>query len=453
VDYGFYIYMQPSLRPDEPYGDKLRRLLKPLLASCLTTVLGFSLLLFSDLPFIRQVGVFVSAGLLCALAAAMLYFSQLKAPFLEARLVATPGQPGRPRAKALAISALGSALLIALLGPWRLHWRDDIRELDIPSPELQANDQALRQLSGDTSDRSIYLTYGATAGEARRHLADFLAHESHAAPTARFASLGLVFPTEEDWNALPKRLKELGGFEGDFRAALDRHGFLSSSFEPFFSAWESNRAKPPTGRYADLYAEVGRILTGPLAQLYHATGSPSWFLTIVDGPGGPAPPPALQTIAVNQLETLDSLFARYRWSALRLSLIGLGLVIVSVFVIYPFRRGIRIALIPAGSCFFILGVLGLFGQTLNLFNLLGAFLGVCLSHNYSIFSSDTARAGMPPPPPVRLSALCASASFGVLACSRIPVVHSLGMTVALIVLTALAVIEGERKVRGRRAAV
>ena len=42
VDYGFYIYMQPSLRPGEPYSEKLRRLLKPLLASCLTTVVGFS---------------------------------------------------------------------------------------------------------------------------------------------------------------------------------------------------------------------------------------------------------------------------------------------------------------------------------------------------------------------------------------------------------------------------
>ena len=46
----------------EPYGEKLRRLLKPLLASCPTTVIGFSLLLFSDLPLIRQIGVFTAAG-------------------------------------------------------------------------------------------------------------------------------------------------------------------------------------------------------------------------------------------------------------------------------------------------------------------------------------------------------------------------------------------------------
>jgi predicted exporter len=51
--------------------------------------------------------------------------------------------------------------------------------------------------------------------------------------------------------------------------------------------------------------------------------------------------------------------------------------------------------------------------------------------------------------PVRLSALCAASSFGVLSFSHIPVVHALGLTVALIVLTALAAVELEPWVRGQ----
>ena len=43
----------------------------------------------------------------------------------------------------------------------------------------------------------------------------------------------------------------------------------------------------------------------------------------------------------------------------------------------------------------------------------------------------------------RLSALTATASFGALAFSGIPVVRALGETVALMVLTALLVIEFE----------
>ena len=146
-------------------------------------------------------------------------------------------------------------------------------------------------------------------------------------------------------------------------------------------------------------------------------------------------------MSASQLETLNGLFSRYRASTLRLSALGLGLVGLSVFVLYGWRRGLPIFALPSGSCLFAFGVLGLAGQTLNLFHLLGAFLGVCLSHNYAIFSAENAARGEIPPPSIRLSALTTATSFGVLALSRIPVVAALGATVALIVLTALAAVE------------
>lgn len=451
VDYGFYIYMQPFLGPGEPYAAKLRRLLQPLLASCLTTVIGFALLLGSDLPLIRQLGLFVSAGLLCALGAAMLYFAQLDRPFLEGRRFGAVRPPAAGPVPASRIWLRGAACLaagVALVGPWRLHWRDDIRELDIPSRALQDNDAAVRAEFGDGSDRTVTLTYGGTLAAARRHLEDFLAFAARSDPGAKITSLGAILPTEEDWLALPARLRDLGGFSDDFRAALERHGFSAGAFAPFFDAWDSLRRNPPSGDYGALYAGLAPDLAGPVGQLASARAPLAWFMAISDRPA-PAPLPAsLQTVGVDQLQTLDTLFARYRWSALRLSLVGLALIIASVFAIYPLRRGCRIALIPAGSCFLVFGVLGLCGQTLNLFHLLGAFLGVCLSHNYSIFSSDSAQARAPTPVPVRLSALCAAASFGVLGFSHIPVVHALGLTVALIVLTALAAIELEPLVRG-----
>jgi predicted exporter len=89
------------------------------------------------------------------------------------------------------------------------------------------------------------------------------------------------------------------------------------------------------------------------------------------------------------------------------------------------------------------GLCGWLGLPLNLFHLLGAFLGVCLTHNYSIFTVTSAYMHQPPPASVRLSALCTAASFGVLSLSAIPVVHALGATVSLMVLAALLVIEFE----------
>lgn len=465
IDYGFYIFMQPSRYPDETYGQKLRRLLKPLLASCLTTVIGFSLLLWSELPLIRQIGVFVSAGLLCALGAAMLYFAQLERPYLEGRAWGGFGAGRRNETVGrLARATLAVALAIAALGPWRLQWRDDVRELDLPAKELHANEAELRARFGDSADRSIYLTPGATLAEARERLEQAFGEdrEPNRRPetggrkpeeptrTGVAASVGLLLPTERDWRALPARLGELGKFAGEFQRALEQRGFTPESFTPFLSAWEELRQRPPDADYAALAAGLTRELTGPLALLSNTREAPFWFLTVVEKGTGAAPPAERHTIGLDQLQSLNDLFTRYRWSALRLSLVGLGLVILSVFVIYPPRRGLRIALIPAGSCFFVFGVLGLAGQTLNLFHLLGAFLGVCLSHNYAIFSSDHAASGTAPPVPVRLSAFCTAASFGVLGCSRIPVIHALGLTVALIVLTALAVVEIEPLARRGR---
>lgn len=443
IDYGFYIYMQPSRRPDEPYGEKLRRLLKPLLASCLTTVLGFLLLVFSELPLIRQIGFFVSAGLLCALAAAMLYFAQLERPLLEGRQFGFVGRAAGPGARWMVRGLFGAAVAIALVGPFRLQWRDDVRELDLPAKELHANEAELRALFGETASRSVFLTHGATLPEARQRLEEFLAAQRRQSPGVVAASVGLLLPTEADWRALPERMGKLDTFAEAFRRTLEQRGFTADAFAPFFTAWNDLRAQSPAGDYAAVADAVGRALTGPLALLSNVATAPFWFLTVVEQPAGAPPPESPHTIGLNQLQSLNELFTRYRWSALRLSLIGLGLVILSVFLIYPPRRGVRIALIPAGSCFFIFGVLGLAGSTLNLFHLLGAFLGVCLSHNYAIFSSDNAAAGTPPPVPVRLSALCTAASFGVLGFSRIPVIHALGLTVALIVLTALLVVELE----------
>ena len=455
IDYGFYLYLQPPLRRGEPYREKLGRLLKPLLTSCLTTVIGFSFLLWSELPLIRQLGVFVSAGLLSALAAAILYFAQLDHPFLEARVFVLP-KPS-PRTSRLLVRSLGLlALAIALTGPWFLRWHDDIHQLNAPNPALIANEEHLRTLFGDTESRSIYITRADSLVAARNQLAALQTWHDRTFPDAPLASLGLVLPTEADFLAQPARLSALTDFEPQLRAALERHGFTPDSFAPFFQAWQAHTSEFSTpssqlsalssrlsASYSSLGTDLQAALTGPSGMLFFTGDKQVWLLSLADHPPGAEPPATLGTVGTNQLQNLNTLFSNYRASALRLSLCGLGVIGASVFVLYGFRRGIRIFMIPSGACFFAFGLLGLTGHTLNLFHLLGAFLGVCLSHNYAIFSAENAARHEPPPISIRLSALCTAVSFGVLALSKIAVVAALGSTVALVVLTALVMVELE----------
>jgi predicted exporter len=442
VDYGFYLYLQPRRRPDEPYMERARRLIRPLLASALTTVIGFSFLLWSELPLIRQLGVFVSVGLVCALVTALLWFAQVDNSYLETRafIRRRPSGIGAGARRGARI-ALAAGALVAVAGPWRLHWRDDIRELEIPTPQLQANDADVRALFGETGASTVYLTRGKTPAEARASLQAFLAWLGKGYPGARAATLGYALPTEEEWEGLPRRMADLSGFEPDLRSALARHGFEPDAFAPFFEAWRGQLARRARPGYDQLVATLAGALRGPLSSLIHAGPAPSWFVTIAEPAPAENPPPATNTVTDGQLQNLNELFARYRVSALRLSSVGLAFVGASVFVLYGLRRGIRIFAIPAGACLFTFGLFGLAGATLNLFNLLGAFLGVCLSHNYAIFSAESQRRGEEPPPSIRMSAVATASSFGVLSLSRIPVVAALGSTVAVIVLAALAITE------------
>ncbi|MFT3782493.1 MAG: hypothetical protein QM790_10810 [Nibricoccus sp.] len=440
VDYGFYLFLQPPQTPDESPMSKAGRLLRPLLTSSLTAVTGFLLLLFSDLPLIRHLGVFVSAGLVFALIAALLWFAQAgdnwweTRAFIRARLSGT-GIRNFRRVLVLV------ACVVVVVGLLRLRWHDDIRDLDISSPELRKNAEEVQALFGESDSRTLYVTRGATAQEARRSLQAFHDWDAKQFPSSKVVSVGSILPLPEDRKDLDAALAELSGFEDALRGALERHGFDVVSFEPFFTAWRDFLKRDHTPSYDELVAGLRDALTGPLGLMMEARPGSNWFVSLADHPNGAEPPKAVNTISSDQLSTLNHLFARYRMSALVLSAIGLGLVGVSVFVVYGISRGIFIFMLPAGSCLFAFGLFGLTGETLNLFHLLGAFLGVCLSHNYAIFSYENAARGDTAPPSIRLSALTTAASFGVLALSHIAVIAALGKTVAVIVLTALCIVE------------
>jgi hypothetical protein len=287
----------------------------------------------------------------------------------------------------------------------------------------------------------VYLTQGATPAQARDSLARFLSWHAGTFPDANAVSVGALLPSPEDWASLPARLASLDSFGADFREALVRHGFDPAAFSRFLGVWSRWRDRRPVPSYDAFAREFASDLKGPVSMTVAFRPDSCWFMTLATHPPGAEPPAFTHSFSAHQLETLNQLFRRYRMSALRLSAFGLGLVGLSVFAIYGLKRGIVIFAVPCGSCLFAFGLFGLCGHPLNLFHLLGAFLGVCLAHNYAIFTWENASRGEIPPPSIRLSALCTAASFGVLALSGIPVVAALGSMVFVIVLSALAAVE------------
>ena len=438
VDYGFYIFLQPPASPAETYGEKIRRIREPLLASCVTTVLGFALLIFSDLPLIRQLGVFVGAGLITALGAALLYFSGVKNPYLPTRPNALVA---RPPHRVLRLILIG-AWALAVLGIVRVHWNDDIRQLQIPTPVVESVDAAVRAQFGDGDDRTVWLTQGPTLAEARKSLDRFSQWLSLQPGAATPLNLGVLVPTEAQWRDAVTFVRSHPGVPAALRDALVREGFDADALIPFFQAYDRYATTVTPGGWDHAVRDLSASLGGPSGLLIHTSATTSWFVTLSGGNPG-VPPKELHSIPVDQLRSLNSAFSRYRRSALLLSSIGLGILGLGVMVTYGWREGPRIFAIPCGACLAVFGLWGWSGEPLNLFHLLGAFLGVCMTHNYSIFSANSARHSQPAPMSVRLSALCAAASFGVLGLSAIPAVKALGLTVAAMAVAALIAIECE----------
>jgi predicted exporter len=339
---------------------------------------------------------------------------------------------------------------LALIGLPRVTWRDDIRELEVPAAGLQREDAAIRAAFGQRGDRTVWLTQGRTLDEARTALRTLESHPAMARTT--LANLGSIVPTAADHEQALRYVREHGAFPGLLRTALEARGFEPAEFDEFFAAWDGFARRGAAADLSTAIARVQRALAGPMGLLLHAGPQVNWFVTIVDGRTSAVPPPGTNTIALSQLQSLNDLFTRYRESALRLSLAGLAVVGLGIMVAYGVRDGLRIFAIPCGACVGIFGLFGWVGQPLNMFHLLGAFLGVCLTHDYAIFSAALAGRDDPPPRSVRLSALTTAASFGVLAMSAIPAVRALGATVALMVIAALAMIEIQpvRVLRGNR---
>lgn len=432
VDYAFQLVL--ARRENEPYAARLRRLALPLLGGAGTTFAGFLALVFSELPLVRQLGVYVAAGIVTGLAATVLYFSLFPRLDLAPRRVTfrvdIPFRLRRPLLLALTF--------LAVFGLTRLHWHDDLRTLEYPSPELRSADAALRASFGQTDAGATLLTRGTSYAEARTRWQQL----ANAAPSdSPVTSIASFLPSPEAYaDAItPETRAQLTAFLPAFRIAAEAAGFESDAFDPFYRDFAAYLAAPPPAYEALLRDTLARLL-GPLALLAHSDDEGVWFLSTVPR-AFPVPAVAEGTWSLSGIEGLNHLFSRYRAATARLSLVGiLALVIISC-VLLGLRLGLRTAALPLLATGLTFGVLALRGDAFSLFHLLGALLGVCLADDYAHFAHVDSPAYPQGRAAIRLSALTTAASFAVLMTSAIPAVSALGTTVALIIVFALLFVE------------
>jgi predicted exporter len=428
VDYGFHLIL--ARRQNESYRARLRRLTLPLLGGAGTTLAGFLLLTLSELPLVRQLGVYVAAGIASGLGATLLYLSFFPALDLRPRTL----RSGLALPRRLRLPLTIALVALAALGLTRVTWRDDLRLLEYPAPTLRANDAALRAAFGQTDASATLLTRGATFAEARQRWQSLAATSPADNPLSSVAAL---LPSPADYAAAtsPETRAQLAAFPAAFRAAAQEAGYEDDAFAPFLRDFAVYLAAPPPD-YETLLRETTRALPGPLGLLVHDADDGVWFLSTQ-----PLPSDALDlpegTVSLSGIEGLNTLFSRYRAAAARLGLLGCAALVVIACALHGPRFGLRTAALPLLAAAATFALLALPGEPFGLFHLLGALLGVCLADDYAHFAAAEGESRVA----IRLSALSTAASFAVLTTSAIPAVSALGATVTLIVALALLFVE------------
>lgn len=411
----------------------MRSLRAPLLVGAGTTALGFAALGAAPFPGLRQMAVFSVAGVAGAFLTLLLVLPR----FLEAPL------PGRPRLLAAAAAAaerlrpsprillLGALLLCACLP--RLRTDDDVHGLIRPSAALQAQEDAVRALTGLPGTGPFLLVEGDGEGQ--------------------------VLAREE---ALRQRLRGLSGLEGV--QALSSFVPSPASQERALAAWrgaepELEAALRGAGFRGDLVAAVGPALREagdhPLtvaAFLATPAGTPFRALWIQGGPRaasavvpvGRPDPAGLERAAaglpgvtvVDKATGVTRLLGRYRRLALT-ALCG-ALLLVGAFLAlrYGPRRGPRILAPALGGMLLALAGTALLGIPLTLFGAVALVLVLGLGVDYTVFLAEGRQRG-----PAALGVLLAGAatflSFGLLAFSGTPVLQGFGTVLLLGLLGSL----------------
>ncbi|MGJ8654545.1 MAG: MMPL family transporter [Opitutaceae bacterium] len=424
VDYGLHAYLHEAGRGQR----SLNTFLKPFLISCGSTLMGFSILLLSDLPVLRQMGLLVVCGLFMAVIVTLVYvFGVLRsAPeipvFSRARSF--------PRWGMWLVWGVGAGSLVVL--PF-VSWEDDIRNLKYPLPHLDEVDAQIRNLHG--GERQVLLTIGEDYVQSRQNVeALHVWLEGRGATNTQTLSARAWVPTFDAYVQAGTFAQEHPNFADQVLAALASNGYDREAFEPFTKAWRNYRdVSMERDQYEALVNGFSVVLAGGLSGIVGANDTLHWWVTLVDDSIELSEmPDTLQSLRLSQVESMSTVLSQYRARTLELSMLGGAVMYVVLLFAFGLRDGTRLFALPLVAVISASVLMYYFFGALGIFHLIGLFLGACLVLDYAVFSwMGVVRDGCIPVS-VIVSALTTVASFFILCWSQIPSIHALGLAVAMV---------------------
>lgn len=445
ISFDYPLHLAAHASGGKDARETARRIWPTLRLSVLTTAAAFVPFTLSSFPGMAQLGVISIAGLGIVAAMTRWVLPSMLPPVGK---LAVPSlmnwPPGVLRARF--VLRAGTIVLLALGAAWIAFasppiWEDDLTRLSPLSQQQLRIDRRLRAEVSTLNARYMLVLPGADAEAVLRKseaAAGYLLGLQKQKKIAGFDSPARYLPSALTQKARQALLPEARVLRRNLAAALLGSPFRKGTFEPFLK--DVQAAKSGTVAGLDTLAGT-QIAVRVNSLLFESEGR--WF-GLVLFKGGSLPlaslsnAPELQALGARFLDlktAADALVSGYRNEALLWLVLGAGLSFVVLFIgLRKLEDVVRVSTPVVLAVLITACVLLISGTALSLFHLMALLVVAGIGFDYALFlrqhGASEADGGMT----FRAVTLCGATSiavFTVLAFSSLPILHGIGLTVAL----------------------
>ncbi|MEO7742475.1 MAG: MMPL family transporter [Usitatibacter sp.] len=455
VDYSIYLFVQAG--DGERAGDSawVRRFWPTIRLGVLASIAGFSALLFSGLPGLVQLGLYAISGLVVAALVTRFVLPALLPAGFRIRDVSPIGRrlawlaARAPRARWM-VALLAVAALAAILQHRGALWNHELTSLNPIAEADRRIDAELRAALGASDARHVVAVYGDSAEaalQAAERVTDRLDALVGTGRLGSYESPSRVLPSQALQRTRLASLPDAEALRTRLRAALAELPLRPERVEPFVADVERARAQGLLTQ--DKIA--GTALQTALEGLLFRASDGRWTALVgIRAPAGSASARAdigavreavaaagvPGAILVDLKSEIDRLYSSYFNRALASSAVGFGVIVALLFAALKSPTRVLRVLLPILAGVLVVAAWHVAsGTRLTLLHLVGLLLVVAVGSNYALFFDRLGTADDGSAPRTLASLVLANATtvagFGVLAFSSVPVLQSIGSTVAL----------------------
>ncbi len=417
-----------------------KRLHRALLISLVTSIAGFSALLFSSVLVLKTIAVFS----ICGIAVAWLTVLALS-PSQTSELNKVRQHLVNPVASI--IGNVGSYLINRLNVPLTLlglgaivgyvlligQGQDDPRRFVNLSTELLQQSAQIQNITNEIEPGKFFIVEANNEQALFDRLAQlYRLSENRARLVSVFDWLPSPSQQQLNYQLQAPLYKDAGAASDLFQATGGPPEWLTSLQQDYLNA-----ATQPLGSVEFFQLLEAQMSPMVLTAISPDSSAASYAAFVLLGSGADLGDMASIAVDIDGVSFIDSIadsteqLQSQRQSSVWLLIIAYAAIATLMWLLYRDRRALVMTSVPAVSTLLTLGVLVLMGQPLTLFHTMSLFLILGLGMDYVVFLVEMTDDSSTTQQAIVLSGLTSMLSFGLLALSSVPVAQAFGLTILI----------------------